>query len=328
MIRWLTIATVTLALLWAGWWFVASTIAGRAVDGIEDNLRNDGWVVNYHDRSTRGFPSRIDMTARDLVVTNPASTITWQMPWLQVFALSYRPNEVILSWPTAQTITLPDQRLTLAADDLMASARAGIASDLPLQNATVQSGLITLTSDAGWRLGAAQMLAALREAPVNTDQDTQQGRYDLYAQLTDLTLPITPGAAMGPDASGMFRFDAQVQLDQPLSSTSAARVEAVSLRDLRFEWGTASMSLSGAVTADPLGRAEGELELELRNWPLLLETAVDLGLIRPQDAGSWQQALAFVSNGDNVLSAPVTLGDGMLLLGGIIPLGPAPRLHR
>jgi len=327
MIRALTIATVGLAALWAGWWFVAAHAAGRAVEGLVAGLRADGWEVGWNDIGTAGFPSRIDTTARDLVLSDPSGAVTWEMPRLQAFALSYRPNEIILAWPPVQEIALPGQRLTLAADALMASARVGIATDLPLETITVQSGLVTLASDAGWRIGASRLLAALRRTPAAAGGEAPPGSYDLFAELRELTLPALPGAPAGPGAAGELRLDAGLVLDQPLARGAAPQLEAISLRSLRADWGSASLALSGEVTADAQGFAQGTAELELRNWPLLLEMAQQAGVVGAEEAARLHGMLDFAAHGDATLTAPLGLAGGMVLLGGLVPLGPAPRLR-
>lgn len=326
MIRALTTAVIALAALWAGWWFIASQAAGRALDNIIADLRADGWQVDYSDINTRGFPSRIDTTARDLSLTDPGGRVTWETPDLQAFALSYRPNEIIVAWPRTQTFTLPSQKLVLDADSLMASARVGIATDLPLRNATIQSDLVTLTSDAGWRIGAAHLLGALRGTPAADGAEAVDASYDLFAELQELTLPT--GAVSGPDGVGTLRIDATVVLDTPLALGVQSRIEAITLREARVDWGATALAISGDVVADEGGFARGAVELELRNWPQLLDALIEAGLVAPDDANRLRSALAFAASGDNTLSAPLMLSGGVVLLGGLVPLGPAPRLHR
>lgn len=324
MIRWLTAAVILLAAIWAGWWFVAANLAGRGVGQLVDDLREQGWRVDYADISTRGFPSRIDMTATDLSLAGPRGTVTWESDWLQVFALSYRPNKIILAWPAEQHIILPGQTLTLGTQALMASATVGIATDVPLQQGVVQSGLLTLSSDAGWRMGAARLLAALRETPAPAGDGPQPGSYDLYAELSELTLP---GAMATPDATATLTAEATLRLDRPISTGAAPLVEEITFKDIRADWGAASFTLSGSLTPDSAGYAEGTIVIGLRNWPALLDTAVQIGLIRPEDAGAWQRGLTLASRGDNSLDAPIVASGGVLLLGGLIPAGPAPRLR-
>lgn len=324
MIRGLTTAVVLLAALWAGWWFVAANLAGRGVEGLVSDLRAQGWQVDYSDISTRGFPSRIDMTATDLFLSGPGRVATWESDWLQVFALSYRPNEIILAWPGEQRITLPDQVLTLGAEALMASATIGIATDAPLRQAVVQSGLLTLSSDAGWRMGATRLLAALRETPAPDGSGVQPGSYDLYAELSELALPGTMAA---PDTTATLRLEATLHLDRSLALGVAPLVEEITLDDIRADWGAASFTLSGSLTPDAAGYAEGTVMIGLRNWPALLDAALQIGLIRPEDAEGWQRGLMLAASGDNSLDAPVVASGGVLLLGGLVPVGPAPRLR-
>lgn len=319
MIRGLTSAVIFLAALWAGWWFVAAHLAGQGVDALEADLRAQGWQVDYTDRSTRGFPSRIDMTLSELSLTTPQGAMTWQSDWLQAFALTYRPNEVIFAWPDEQQITLPDQSLTLGAQGLMASATVGIATDAPLKQAVVESGLLTLVSDAGWRMGATRLLAALRESP-----EASPGSYDLYARLEELALP---GGISGPGATATLHVEAGLTFNGPVTLSAMPLLENISLDDIRADWGAASFTLSGELAPDAAGFATGTLMIGLRNWPALLESAVQIGLIRPDAADAWHHGLMLAASGDNSLNAPLVASGGVLLLGGLIPVGPAPRLR-
>lgn len=326
MIRALTTAVIALAALWAGWWFVAAQAAGRGIDALIADLRADGWQVDYSDIATRGFPSRIDTTAQDLSLTDPAGRVTWETPDLRAFALSYRPNEIILAWPGRQTFALEGQTLVLDADGLMASARVGIATDLPLKTATIQSDLVTLTSDAGWRLGAAHLLAALRETPAGDGAEAVAGSYDLFAELQELTLPSA--MASGPHGAGTLRIDATAVLDRPLARGVRSQVEAITLREARADWGETGLAITGEVQADEGGFAQGSVVLELRNWPELLAALHQAGLVRAEDLDRLQAALTFAASGDDTLTAPLVLSGGVVLLGGLVPLGTAPRLHR
>lgn len=324
MIRGLTTAVVLLAALWAGWWFVAANLAGRGVERLVADLRAQGWQVDFSDINTRGFPSRIDMTATNLSLAGPRRTVTWESDWLQAFALSYRPNEIILAWPEEQRIVLPDQVLRLGAEALMASATVGIATDAPLRQGVVQSGLLTLSSNAGWRMGATRLLAALRETPAPDGGEAQPGSYDLYAELTELALP---GAMAVPGAAATLQAEATLVLDRPISTGAAPLVEEIVLDDIRADWGAASFTLSGSLTPDAAGYAEGTIMIGLRNWPALLDSAVQIGLIHPEDVEGWQRGLMLVASGDNSLDASVVASGGVLLLGGLVPVGPAPRLR-
>ncbi|MCC7321135.1 MAG: DUF2125 domain-containing protein [Rubellimicrobium sp.] len=330
MIRGLTIATGILAAGWSGYWFVAAQAARGGAEAIVSELRDGGWQVSYSDLSTRGFPSRIDTTLSDLALADPATGIGWNAPFLQVFALSYRPNEIIAAWPEEQTIALPGQTLTVRAEGLMASARVGVATDLPLEQATVQSGLITLASDAGWQGGASHLLAAFRRAPGVDGAPPDPASYDIFADLAEIALPVDllarldPGTGT-PAVAGRARLDAGVRLDAPLARGTEPGILGIVLRDLRGEWGPASIALRGEVAPDAAGLAEGRVEVELRNWPLLLDLMSATGLVPAERADMLRNALSLAAQGDRSLSAALTLGGGMVSLG-FVPLGPAPRL--
>jgi len=100
--RKLIFLVVISALLYGGYWFV-----GRAQ--IEDRITealieaDEGpYDVSFGTLRTRGFPSRFDTTVTDFSFNDPATGTAWLAPRFQLFALAYRPNEVIAVFPQEQ----------------------------------------------------------------------------------------------------------------------------------------------------------------------------------------------------------------------------------
>lgn len=322
VIRGMTVAVGLLALGYGGYWFVAANAARAGADHLIQSLRDDGVEVSLGNLAVRGFPSRIDTTATDLRLADPDRGIAWDMPWFQVLALSYRPNLIIAAWPDTQTLRVPGAVLTLHADEMRASAHVGLATDLPLDLATLQSGLITLDADSGWRAGASHLLAAFRRAG-ETD-------YDLFAELGELRLPapvlarVDPGGTR-PAVVPEVRIEGRVHLSGPLSRDGQVGLLGLDLTEARFDWGDLGLSVTGSLTADAEGRAEGGLQIELRNWPALLELAMALGILAPDDLPMWDAGLDAAAAGDQSLAATLTFADGQMSLGPL-PLGPSPLL--
>lgn len=233
MIRGLTIATGVLAAAYGGYWFIAAHTARGVADSLMANLESQGYAVDYG-LNVQGFPSRIDTTFSDVAISDPATGWGWTAPWLQVFALSYSPNRIIAAMAPDQTITLPGDTVAFGSTDLMASARLALATDLALENITAEGSALSLTAASGWEAGAAHLLAALRR--------TEAASYDLFAELTDVTLPDQLMAQLVPDGSlratiPVLRLDAQAVLDAPIARDTAPALTALSLRDLRADWG-------------------------------------------------------------------------------------------
>lgn len=323
MLRAVTIGVGVLAAGYGGYWFVAAQAAKSGAQALVDSLRADGVEVEYADLATRGFPSRIDTTVTDLALRDPESGVAWEAPWFQVFALSYRPNRIIAAWPPEQEIVLPGEVLTLGSTDMMASAHLGLSTDLPLDSATVQSGPLTVAAaTGGWEAGAAHLLAAFRHAG---DAD-----YDLFAELTDIALPAPILAALDPLSTlpatvPVLRVEARLTFDRPVARGAAPRLEVLALQNAVLDWTETGIAVSGRLTPDAGGRAEGTLQVELRNWPLLVDLARNAALVSEDQAALLRGALAAAANGDVSLTAPVTFAGGAMSIGPL-PLGPAPLL--
>ena len=85
----LLVLIVTLAALWAGYWFVgaAGVKAGFAV--WFDARQSEGWQAEYSDLSVKGFPNRFDTTLTDPALADPATGLAWSAPFVQLFALHH-----------------------------------------------------------------------------------------------------------------------------------------------------------------------------------------------------------------------------------------------
>jgi hypothetical protein len=321
----LTIIVVVLAALYSAVWVAARTGAERGALAVAEGLRAEGWDVAYDDLSVRGYPSRVDTTVTGLRLANGAAG--WQAPFVQVFALAWRPTEVIAVWPPEQVVTLPGQELTIASDGLRASASIAASTALALDQVTVESGPLTVVSSTGWATGADRALAAFRQAgPGPAD-------YDLFIEATTLALPdplrvvLDPGGQR-PAALALLRLDAMVTLAQPLDrfATGPAQVQALTLRQLALDWGDAGVTGAGSLTVGQDGTPEGRITLTLRNWRALIAVAVAAGVVSPEVAPTWENMGAALSGGGDTLDLPVTFADGNMSLGPL-PLGPAPRLR-
>lgn len=325
MIRGLTIAAGAAATLYGGYWFVARAAAERAADALVADLRASGWQVTMDDLRITGFPSRIDATASGLVVADPSGVVSWQAPEFTIFALSYRPNDVIAGWPAEQVLTVAGERMTVAAEGMRASAQVSLAAGLPVESATAESGPVTITADAGWTMSLDGLVAAFRRGgPGPAD-------YDLFAEARDVAPPAAWVAALAPPevlppSAEVLRVDALVTLDRPIDRQAPApAVQAVTLREAHLTWGDVGLTVQGTLRRDAQGRPEGELSVSFRNWPRLLQIAVAAGIVTPDAAPAWDAALNLAAFGDVSVTAPLVFADGQMSLGPV-PLGPVPAL--
>lgn len=304
-----------LAALYGGYWFVGSSqVEARAREALAD-LRAQGWQVDYASLDTRGFPSRFDTTVTDLALASPDGRLSWEAPFLRVFALSYRPNRVIAAWPPEQSLTLAGQRLDIAAEGLRGSAAVDLSPDLPLADARLESGPMTVASAAGWELGLDRLLAAIRPA------GPEPAAYDVFLEAEGLRPPAL-GARLG-----LLRLDGQVTLDAPLDRTLAAppRLLGLSLRELRLAQGAAALAATGDLAPDERGFLAGTLTLRAENWRDLLALLESAGLLVHDQAPFLAGALEELAGGQDDIEVPVTFRDGQVEALGLVLLQ-APRV--
>lgn len=326
MLRAATIGLCLCAAAYGGYWFYAANTAEKATQNAIANARAAGYGVAYSDLKLAGFPSRIDQTATDLVVTFPDGISGVSMPWMQVFALSYRPNEVIAGFPREMDWQIRDQNLHMTNADLRASVHVGLDLTLPLDQAIIEGQGIGLSGE-GWQIDAASLLGALRPSLASTPD---LHAYDLHANLAQIALPATTMAMIDP-AGRMpqvlegLRLDAVAGFAAPLQLTQPPALTALDVTNLSLTWGETALRVSGSLTPDALGRATGTLDVAVTNWADLLTLIEGAGLLPPDQARLLVQGLTLASGGRPDLSAPVTFEGGQMRLGFLL-LGPAPVL--
>lgn len=306
---------VTLASIYAGYWFIGSTqVETRARAALAD-LEAQGWKVDYESLETAGFPSRFDTTVVDLSLVSPDGRIAWDAPFVQLFALSYRPNRVIAVWPEEQTVTLAGQAVTITSDRLRASAAVGLSTEFPLNEATVEGDALSLRSDGGWTLSMGTLLAAIRQA------GPAPATYDVYLGSEAVGLPLL---AEGLD---LLRIDGRVTLDAPLDSRlrTTPRLVGLALREARLASSGASISAVGELASDRQGLLSGTLTLRAERWRDLLAILEASGVLVLDQAAFLSGALEQLSGGEEDIELPITFRNGQVEALGVVLL-PAPRV--
>ncbi|KIT17403.1 DUF2125 domain-containing protein [Jannaschia aquimarina] len=314
MVRWLLILTLVLSALWGGWWVVGSAGLDRGLRAGIEAARADGWQIDYADLSVSGFPNRFDTTVTEPEVTAPGGGLAWSAPFLQVFALSYRPNHVIAVAPDSQSLTLGGREIAVTTSDLRGSVVVAPSPDLPLQRAQVQGADLV----AGRWVEARALRGAIREA--------EAGGYDVAAGVEGLVLPASMRAALAgdalPEAIGALTFDASVDLDRPIDRhlRSAPGLRAMALRDLTLRWGPLDLALTGDLRAGPGGLAEGDLTLEIADV-----AALDL-LAGPSIPAERIDLIRSFLSAYTVPDRPGAARVPLAVTGGVVSLGPVPIL--
>ena len=316
---------VVLAFLgWSGWWWVASGAARSGAEAALARMQAQGWQAGHDGLSVAGYPNRIDLTLTAPHLATPDGRWGWRAAFAQVFALSYKPWHLIAAFAPEQQIETPAGPWRLTAARLQSSLVLVPGTALTLDRFNLAGEGLAL--DGALRSGAETLSLATRPAA------GQALAHDIGLDLRGVTIDprllalLPPGLL--PDRAEVLRLDAVAGFAAPLDR---AALEApppltdLTLRELRGEWGPIRLHLSGRLTPDAAGLAEGRLALRLEGAAQALDVAVAAGLIAPEARASWARVLAALAPGGQPLDVPLRLSGGRIALGPLT-LGPAPRL--
>lgn len=317
--------------LWGGYWFVGSYALQRSADAWLAAQAAQGYSVRHDAVAVRGFPNRFDLTVTGLTFANPKSGYGWTVPFVQVFAMTWKPWHFIGALPDRQMITTQDQKLSLTSQGLRGSLRLRPGSDLAVLEAVGEGNDLALESSQGWVLAADR-------AVVSTRLDASRANaHRIGISISNLTPDqgLMRALAGQPDLPGKIEgiyFDAFAIFSAPLDRHSVEvrpTLTGIDLTEFRLVWGGVRFHASGELIAGPQGHAEGEIALRIEGWQRLPAALDALGLVKPQVAVSIKRAMQdFADQGADpkVLTVPLTLAGGQIWLGPVA-LGAAPRLN-
>ena len=312
---------LAVAALYAGYWVVASRGLDRGLQAGIAAAEAQGWQIETGSLATGGFPSRFDVTARDLTVTSPDGGLVWKAPWVETAALSYQPNKVIAVFPPTQTLDIGGQRVTVGSDGLRASVGVAASMNLDLQKLTAEAQTLSLDFPAGTGLTAGRSLLALRSlAP-------QPNTFEAYVSLDDMRPQVSlPGL---PAGSARLAADATLVLDRPLDRRALLPtrplITAVTLNSLDLTWGDLRLTGRGSLDIDTRGQPSGQIDVTARGWETVVDLLAGAGVIASQSVQTIR-TLGGLMVRDGALTLPLTFSDGGMALGPI-PLGAAPLIR-
>lgn len=325
----LTIFVVALAVLYSGYWFVGSRAVENGARTAIADLQSQGWIVEIEDIATRGYPSRFDTTATNILLASPGDGFSYRAPFLQAFALSYAPNNVIAAFPGDQKLRIGLQTINVGSEGLRASAKVNASTSAELADVTVESGPINISSDFGWETGAAKLISAVRQTP------GLEKTYDVFFDLDGLTLvdeisAVLQGKSQLPDTVETVELDLRTTLDKPLdrfafeAGAKPPRPETIDLRRITAVWGEATIEGRGEISIAADGTPEGRVTLTLTAWDELIGALVAFGAIQPGLAPTVQNMADTLAQGQDTLTVPISFQNGFMSVGPL-PLGPAPK---
>lgn len=306
----LTLAVIATA-AWGGYWFVGA----RALDRTVTQLLTDHPVLTAEEHVIRGFPNRFDLT-----LTAPriqSGSLAWQAPFLQVFALSYRPHHLIVVFPNDQQASVPGQTAVLHSEDARASLVMTPELALPLERSALVVQAPRLQLD-----GATHHAETLRIASRANDARLHDAVIEIEAAFPDpaMMAQIDPGNHW-PRRYDILRLEGEVQLDRPLDRQALVgtlpRPVAVRFTGARLAFDGVDLRVAGDVEPDELGRLSGPVRLTVTGWPALLERLADAGMIDANQAGFLRPMLAGMADPETpeAIELDLSLRDGALTIG-------------
>lgn len=323
--RRLTGLLVGLAVLWGGYWFVGSTTVEKGLNAWLSDSAANGLDVSYAGLQTRGFPNRFDTTITDIDLTHRQSGVRWTAPFVQLFALSYKPNHLIAVWPNEQTFGIAGQVFNVTSDDLRGSLVLEPNTSLTLDRTVLEAENLTVTPAGTTPWNVKRAFVATRQTPDAGDS------HDLSVTLDDLTLPDHLADTLDPDGNlprviDGLTVDATLELTGPISRESLdVDLTRVVFRDATIRWADLSLGVSGTLEADAMGFADGTLTLNADNWREVFRILATAKLVDPV----WEGAIAPLAEADGnpeTLTTSLTFDRGILYFGPLA-LGNAPRLN-
>ena len=319
---------IAAAALYAGYWFVGSSSATAGFERWFEERRAEGWVADVDSIETRGFPSRFDTTLSAISLADPDTGLAYSAPFLQIFALSYKPEHLIAVWPNEQTFSSPFGKAAITSEDMRASLIVKKNTSLALEKANFTADAVNIAIDTGETLGTANALMAVQLVPA------AQNTYQFGVDLKNVVLPEPKGlrleAGILPEALEYARGDVTAAFDAPwdLNALQSARPQPtrIDVKLIEAKWGQLELRLAGGFDVDTQGRASGQITIKAQNWRDILALSAATGaipeqLIRPIEQGL--SLLSSLSGNRNTLDLPFKLDAGLMKLGPI-PIGPAP----
>jgi hypothetical protein len=256
----------------------------------------------------------------------------WQAPFVQVFAMVWKPWHLIAALPTEQTFTLPGgAQAVLASDRLQASLVLVPGTALALDRLTITGETLRLVGiGPGEPLRIESVrLAAHRDAAA---ADALRLGLDVSGLLPPPAFrALFPATGNAPEGPATLRLDAIARLSGPVDRSAAdtpPQLVALNIAGLGLDWGSFSLAAKGALAVDDAGYLEGQLDLDIADWRTGLDVAVAMGALAPGVAETWAAfAVQLQDPATGRLTLPLVWRNGTARFGPL-PVGLAPRIGR
>lgn len=317
------------AIAWSIWWFVGAAALRRGIDAAFDEMRQAGWEVSLEERYVRGFPNRFDTTIVGPDITDPSEDTVWRAPFVQILALSYRPNRVIVAFPETQELVTPLGSFDIDTASARGSVTLAPSPDLPLEHSEFVVTDMTIAGAA--EAGLGELLFATRRPPANDDGRAHNigvtiRAFDLPARISS-RLDTPEEARIDHATLDATAFFPRV-IDRSILSEGMPIPDRIEIDRLVIDWNEVSLSGSGMIEVAPDGQLSGGIDVEVSNWRGALSILARIGILPAAQLSSAEQGIGLLTRlgeDPDVFAAPLRFEEGRMFLGPL-PLGSAPRL--
>ncbi len=313
-----------------GYWFWARQALDTGIARWRADQIERGYDVTYQGPEFGGFPFALSVTFRDPSVITPQELV-WRGPTVQGEAKLWDPFTIDLRFPGPHRLRLPEEldRKEVDVTTEQASGQVVLSPDGKVETATVDLEAL-LVGGPELETVSLQRLTT-RLGPLRPGQGETLDEVDLVGEALFLDLPEGKGGPLG-DQVARLSFDSTlvggIPEGRPEQALPAWRDRGGRWRFHRLIalWGPLDLQAEGRLTLDEVLRPAGLFEAELKGAGRIIESLIDDGKIKPEHALAAQLALAAMGRrdsetGETVLSAPISLREGLLYLGPI-PLFP------
>jgi hypothetical protein len=329
---------VVVAVLWGGWWAIASFGLERGFSTWVKERGNRGWQIDIGEAEKLGFPLRLQTRVSDVSVKLPATSpqrttlSAFDARRLDLSTPAYWRGHITAATPFAQMeITGPFPDITIGVEDVIADIRLRPSLDLELDRVSLKSGEWTATGRAlGTIEGKNLDIAMIQRAP-------RAAVYDINLDARGVTLQRDVRTLLGlpetwPDAFQTLNGKMTVTFDKPWNRHAKRpdlpQPQRVQLHHAEISWGDVGVLGNVDLAVNANGLATGTVSVQVKDWPTLLNMVDAAGYLplvyRPQ-AEQILKSLAQMDGKTSDLDLTISLTDGRISMG-FIPLGRARRV--
>ena len=317
--NWLVGLAALAALLWGGYWYLGTLGLRAALDDIQRPA--DGTAsgsVSAESYTISGFPNRFDITLNQPVLQD--GPVTWSSPFLQIFALTYRPHHIIAVSANEQVLHLGGTTLHLSTEDMRASLVMQPTRRLLLDRFSLVAQRPVLRFEGGHHADAAR--AALRLI------DPASNRYEGVVEIETLFPDQALMDVLDPDRLLPRRFDV-LRLDAEITTDAALDLDRViapparadgtlTLTGARVAFDGVDLQARGRVRLDAPQGPEGEITLVITGWAAFSDRLGASGLVEPQMMTLIDRSARSVMSAED----PDRLEMPLRVTGGMVRMGP------